>query len=290
MLTTINCLDHGFVKLRNISGPTRREPLYDVDEGVDEPILVGNFFDANDIDPANTARISFNQHDKQRTEELDHKLYEYLISHHHNTPVEMIETWWEVKLPILLARQFVRHRTACINEVSARYATLPEEWYIPEIVGGKAKSNKQGQEDNLQDWQQLNFREALNGQCKHSYELYTYYLSIGVAPEHARLFLHMNHYTHWVWKCDLHNLMHFLALRLDSHAQVEARIYAEAKYNLLKQFLPKSMKFFDTYRRFSSVEEKELLQIVLSNGNKTLSKDQQEKFSRLRKRLEKGTI
>jgi len=142
------------------------------------------------------------------------------------------------------------HRTATINEVSARYTILPEEWYIPEVVGGKPTNGmKQGQEDNLQDWQKQNFKEALNGMCKQNYELYLYYLSIGVAPEHARMMLHLNHYTHWVWKQDLSNLMHFLALRLDKHAQYEARVYAEAIYTLLKQYLPELMRLFDEHKR-----------------------------------------
>lgn len=231
----VKCLDHGFVKLRNLSGPTRRDGI----------------FDASDIDPANTARISFDNLDTERTVEQDYRLYEYLIKHKHGTPIEMVETWWEMKLPIFLARQFVRHRTACINEVSGRYATLPEEWYIPEIVGGKAKSNKQGQEDNLgietQNW----FKENLNSTCANSYESYISALRDGVAPEHARLFLHVNHYTHWVWKQDLRNLMGFLALRLDEHAQIEARVYAQAMYQLLSKYLPKSMEYFDKYYRLS---------------------------------------
>jgi thymidylate synthase (FAD) len=156
-----------------------------------------------------------------------------------------------MKLPIFLARQFVRHRTACINEVSGRYATLPEEWYIPEVVGGKAKSNKQGQEDNLPEYVQNIFKKDLDSLCSSSYKFYLEALNAGVAPEHARLCLHVNHYTHWVWKQDLSNLMHFLALRLDNHAQIEARLYAQAMYDLLKLYLPKSMEYFDKYRRLN---------------------------------------
>lgn len=241
MNNTINVLDHGFVKLRNLSGPTRRNTE-------DWP---HNTFDADDIDPACTARISFDNLDAERSREQDLKLYEYLIKNKHNTPVEMVETWWEMKLPIFVARQFVRHRTATINEVSARYTVLPEEWYVPEVVGGKSKSNKQGQSDTLTEDLQNGFRIMLENHCRRSYDKYLYYLDKGVAPEHARLFLHVNHYTHWVWKQDLGNLMHFLSLRLHEHAQVEARIYAQAMYDLLKQYLPKSMELFDTYRRLT---------------------------------------
>ncbi len=243
MENRISVLDHGFVILRNLSGPTRRTLDYDKDGNFEYP------FDADDVDPARTARISFDNLDKERSVEQDHKLYEYLIKNHHNTPIEMIETWWEMKLPIFVARQFVRHRTACINEISARYAVLPEEWYIPDIVGGRGKSNKQGQEDNLPDDLQRRFKESLDQNCARSYRSYLDCIKEGVAPEHARLFLHVNHYTHWVWKQDLSNLMHFLSLRLHPHAQVEARVYAQAMYDLLVQYLPKSMECFDKYKR-----------------------------------------
>lgn len=231
MNNQINCLDHGFVKLLNISSV------------IDDKELLEQA-------PAMSARISFNNFDEKRTKEQDMKLVEYLIKNHHNTPVEMTEVWFEMKLPIFVARQFVRHRTATINEVSGRYVTLPEEWYIPEVVGGKATSNKQGQEDNLDAWTQNHFKDALNYQCGESYRLYKVYLEQGVAPEHARMFLHLNHYTHWIWKQDLSNLMHFLALRLDAHAQIEARVYATAIYDLLTLHLPQTMLLFNKYKRF----------------------------------------
>jgi thymidylate synthase (FAD) len=244
MINQIKCLDKGYVKLLNLSGPVRR--IWEEDEDSEDFA----YYDAHDTDPACTARISFDNLDEERTVEQDLKLYEYLMKHKHTTPVEMIEVWLEMKLPIFLARQFVRHRTACINEVSARYTQLTAEWYIPEIVGGKSTNGaKQGQEDNLSKEATTWFHNHLIAVCRNSYEAYKIALEVGVAPEHARLFLHVNHYTHWVWKQDLHNLMHFLSLRLDSHAQVEARVYAQAIYDLLKQFLPKSMELFDTYRR-----------------------------------------
>ncbi len=227
-------LDHGFVILRNISGPTRR---------------THTTFDADDIDPANSARMSFDLTDSGRTREDDLKLCNYLMKNWHTTPTEMVEIWLEMKLPIFVARQFVRHRTATINEVSGRYVTLPEEWYIPEVVGGKAKSNKQGQEDNLTQEVQQNFRYHLHKNCRASYETYLKVIELGVAPEHARMLLHLNHYTHWLWKQDLHNMMHFLALRMDKHAQVEAREYANAIYNLLQKFLPETVKLFAQYRQ-----------------------------------------
>lgn len=225
----IDCLDFGYVKLLNLASPVSKS-----DD--DWPC---NAFGADITDIAKSARISFNNFEKDRTREQDLKLVKYLITNQHWTPVEMIETYWEMKLPIFLARQFVRHRTATINEVSARYSTLPEEFYIPANVGGKpTKGAKQGQEDNLTDWCKSAFQTNLETACKYSYNCYKSALDAGVAPEHARLFLHVNHYTTWIWKQDLRNLIHFLRLRLDAHAQVEARIYAKAMLDLLTEEMP----------------------------------------------------
>jgi len=255
-MNKINCLDHGFVKLLNISSAIPREYEYEEfnTDGTEEEIDTVCEFSAKDIDPAICARISFDNFEEARTEEQDLKLVEYLIKNFHNTPIEMTEVWLEMKLPIFLARQFVRHRTACINEVSARYTTLPEEWYIPEIVGGKSTTGaKQGRSNNLNKFIQFLFKKFLNINCWISYKLYTFFIFFGVAPEHARMFLHVNHYTHWIWKQDLHNLMHFLSLRLHSHAQEEARVYAQAIYDLLSKFLPKTVELFDKYRRMGEI-------------------------------------
>lgn len=227
-------LDHGFVMLRNLAGPTRR---------------TDQSFDASDRDPAQAARMSFDNMDEERTAEEDQRLCRYLMKNWHTSPFEMVECWIEMKLPIFVARQFVRHRTVSLNEVSGRYVTLPEEWYIPEIVGGKAKTAKQGQEDNLpaevQEW----FKTILDHDCRESYNNYLQAIHAGVAPEHARMFLHLNHYTHWLWKQDLHNILNFLRLRDHSHAQIEAQVYAGAVDSMLRTFLPSSMALYDEYRR-----------------------------------------
>ena len=227
-------LDHGFVALRNIAGPTRRS---------EEEI------DACDIDPAQCARMSFGEMGSERTEAADLKLADYLMKNKHTTPFEMIEVWIEMKMPIFVARQFIRHRTVSVNEISARYVQLEAEWYIPEIVGGQAENKKQGQADNvdpeLQEW----FKEALNTDCQRSYAHYNLAIHRGIAPEHARLFLHVNHYTHWLWKQNLHNLLHFLSLRDHSHAQIESQQYAKAIDAMVRKYLPHSMELYDQYRR-----------------------------------------
>lgn len=235
----MDVLDHGFVALRNMSGPTRR---------ADAP------FDASDIDPANSARMSFDNMDSGRTEEQDLRLADYLMRNWHTTPFEMVEVWIEMKMPIFVARQFVRHRTATINEVSGRYVTLPAEWYIPEVVGGKAVDKKQGQEDNLSEEEQEMFRMALEDHCETGYDRYTTAIGCGVAPEHARMFLSLNHYTHWLWKQDLNNILHFLRLRDHSHAQAEAAQYARAIDKMLRKFLPHTMELYDKYRRLEGAQ------------------------------------
>jgi thymidylate synthase (FAD) len=231
---SLDVLDHGFVALRNIAGPTRR---------------IYQEFDADDTDPANSARMSFRGMDSDRSRESDLKLCDYLMRNRHTTPMEMIEVWVEMKMPIFVARQFVRHRTATINEISGRYITLPEEWYIPAIVGGRAANAKQGQENNLPQDVQNDFKRRLDDQCQQSYYQYSLAIENGVAPEHARMMLHLNHYTHWLWKQDLHNFLHFLSLRDHSHAQLEAQAYAKAIDKMLRKYLPNSMELYDKYRR-----------------------------------------
>lgn len=243
-MTTVKVLDHGFVTLRNISGPTRRQ----VEENFTGHFAPLRDFDADDVDPANAARMSFGKTDSERTREMDLKLCDYLMKNKHTSPFEMIEVWLEMKLPIFIARQLVRHRTVSLNEISGRYVTLPAEWYIPEVVGGKPVNAKQGQEDSLDHTIQQLFKDALDENCRNSYVLYTQAMSMGVAPEHARMFLSLNHYTHWMWKQNLHNTMHFLSLRNHPHAQIEAQAYAKAIDQLIRQVLPNCMELYDKYR------------------------------------------
>lgn len=237
--TSAKVLDHGVVILRNLAGQTRRAQDSDAPWGIRQ-------FDADDIDPAQAARMSFEQMDTDRTYDADMKLARYLLSNDHTSPFEMISVWLEVKVPIFVDRQFVRHRTWRRNESSARYIVLPETWYIPEVVGRKPQNGaKQGQSNDLDPETQAWFKARLNLDCKQGYEDYLESISREVAPEHARMFLHVNHYVHWLGNVDLGNLFKFLALRTHSHAQIEARKYAFAIVDLVRPHLPGLMGLFD---------------------------------------------
>lgn len=235
MAHRMGVLDKGFVILRNVAGPTRRA----FDGGGERQ------FDAADIDPAQAARMSFEQMDSNRTYEQDMKLNKYLLVNDHTSPFEMIQVWIECKVPIFVDRQMVRHRTWSRNESSGRYITLPADWYIPLDVGGKAKDKKQGQEDNLDETTQIQFRTALDRHCQRGYTAYTNSIADGVAAEHARMFLSVNHYVHWIGSVNLGNLFKFLRLRTHSHAQIEAQFYANAIVELLRPHLPGLMGLFD---------------------------------------------
>lgn len=237
-------LDHGFVKLRNLAGPTRRAFAPSLVGQGDDP-YTPRAFDADDTDAAQAARMSFDQMDSERTYEQDMRLSRYLLANRHTSPFEMIQVWLEVKVPIFVDRQLVRHRTWRRNESSGRYITLPPEWYIPKIVGGKAPNAKQGQADNLDAETQRWFQRRLNDKCIEGYDDYLSAIEQGVAPEHARMFLHVNHYVHWLGNVDLGNMFQFLALRAHSHAQIEAQIYAYAIIDLLRPHLPGLMGLFD---------------------------------------------
>ena len=239
LTNVVPVLDHGFVKLRNLAGPTRRVDFYAWENGE------GRAFDADDTDVANAARLSFEGQDQERTYATEMKLTRYLMENAHMTPFESVVVWLELKLPIFVARQLVRQRTQSLNEASARYITLPAEWYIPEVVGGKAASKKQGQEDNLDEATQRLFKDQLNKACAHNYGSYLAFIDAGVAPEHARMFLHVNHYTHWMTTMNLRNLfMSFLVLRDHSHAQIETQQYARATIALLEPHLPGLMAMY----------------------------------------------
>lgn len=219
----LDVLDKGYVELLNIAGPTRR------------PFAP---FDASDRDPANCARLSFDQKDT-RSYEDDLKLDKYLYNHKHTTPLEMIETWWEVKLPIFVARQLVRHRTVSIGEMSRRYVDDTPEFYYPPNWRSRSKNKKQGSSDL--PFESLKAEESYEQCIDTALHTYNIMLEEGVAPEMARMVLPLSTYTKWIWKQDFHNLIHMLKLRSSPDAQWEARQYANAKISLLQTVLPDLM-------------------------------------------------
>lgn len=257
MTYSLPVLDHGFVTLRNLAGPTRRAYDYCGDSVGEDTVqfLDGRHggrsadirdFDADDTDVANAARMSFDGMDQDRTYDIEMKLNRYLLVNKHMTPFEVIEVWLEMKLPIFVARQLVRQRTQTLNELSGRYKQLPAEWYIPTTVGGKPVGGaKQGQSDTLNEETQTWFKVMLDQDCSRGYYAYEEAIRRGVALEHARMFLHVNHYTHWLAKMNLRNLMiSFLSLRDHSHAQVESQQYARATIQLIEPHLPGLMKLY----------------------------------------------
>lgn len=243
---TLKVHEHGFVRLRNAAGPTRRESPFDDSRP----------FDADDTDPAQAARMSFDQMDSDRTRSADLKLAAYLMRNWHTSPFEMVQVWLEMKLPIFVARQLVRHRTVRLNEVSGRYVTLPAEWYIPavqDVVLQAADKKQGGKPVDMDDDEQVRrahaYRTRLEDNCRRCYASYEASIADGIAMEQARLDLHLNHYTHWLWNQDLHNLFHMLSLRDHSHAQGEAKVYAQAVDGLVRRVLPECFRLYDEFRR-----------------------------------------
>lgn len=208
----IACLDHGFVALVDYMGDDRT--------------------------PARTARTSFRNR-KERTVDEDAKLTDYLVRNKHTTPIEFCQVRLYMKMPIFVARQLVRHRTASINEVSYRYVTAAREFYVPALdrMQRKSESNKQGSSKEVVDHPEL-CAGLMRNVCDRAFDAYEALLVHGLAPELARAVLPVSTYTEWYWQNDLHNTLHMLRLRLDPHAQYEIRVYAEAVLELLRPVFP----------------------------------------------------
>lgn len=218
----IDCLDKGFVRLIDVMG--------------DDAAIV------------QAARVSYGSGTKKVLE--DRGLIRYLLRHAHTTPFEMVEFKFHVKLPIFVARQWIRHRTANVNEYSGRYSEMKDEFYTPNPQDIRPQSvlNKQGRsEDTLPDGMAEQAANAFKAGQDEAYSQYQEFLEQGIAREIARINLPVSNYTEWYWKIDLHNLFHFLRLRIDSHAQYEIRVFAEAIAELVKPFVPHAWEAFEDY-------------------------------------------
>ncbi|WP_415184960.1 FAD-dependent thymidylate synthase [Phaeovulum sp.] len=198
------------------------------------------------------ARVSYGRGTKAVTN--DEGLIRYLMRHWHSTPFEMCEVKFHVKLPVFVARQWIRHRTANVNEYSARYSILDREFYIPapEHLAAQSTINNQGRGEVLQGDEAARVLDLLREDAMRSYDHYEDMLSQdgqkGLARELARMNLPANVYTQWYWKCDLHNLFQFLRLRADAHAQYEIRVYAETMCQIVKDWVPHAYAAFEDYR------------------------------------------
>jgi len=227
---TIKCLDKGHVTIVDVM-----------------PRLVPDDRKTADYAIIQAARVSYG--DGTKTINEDRGLIRYLLRHKHTTPFEMIEIKFNMKMPIFIARQMVRHRTANINEYSGRYSMMKDEFYKPEIENVRQQSsvNKQGSGESINEVDASNFIEKIDSICNQSYEEYEKAIQKGVAREQARMLLPVNFYTEWYWKVDLHNLLHFLALRCDPHAQWEIRVFADAMLELIKPIVPWAIEAWEDY-------------------------------------------
>jgi thymidylate synthase (FAD) len=208
------CLDHGFVRLIDYMG--------------DDAAIV------------QAARVSYGKGTKTAND--DRGLIDYLMRHQHTTPFEMCQIKLHCKMPIFVARQWIRHRMSSVNEISGRYSILKNEFYVPELedIQPQSKTNKQGRAGELDPNKANIWRSDYNRACSEAFSLYNWATEkdIDVARETARMNLPLSTYTEWYWKTDLKNLFHFLALRIDGHAQKEIRVYGEAIADIVKLWVP----------------------------------------------------
>jgi thymidylate synthase (FAD) len=193
------------------------------------------------------ARVSYGEGTKQVNE--DRGLVRYLMRHRHSTPFEMVEFKFHVAMPIFVARQWIRHRTANVNEYSARYSIVPDRFYRPTIdnIRAQSTSNRQGGDAPVDVGTAEEFLKLLD-EAESLYAKYMHLTEKGVAREIARAALPVSVYTEWYWKCDLHNIFHFLSLRMDPHAQREIQDYANAMYRLIQPIVPVACEAFEDYR------------------------------------------
>jgi thymidylate synthase (FAD) len=242
---------------------TPRQTLRAVSEGMEArlyratPVLDHGFirvvdYMGDDAAIVQAARVSYGAGTKHV--QNDEGLIRYLMRHWHSTPFEMCEIKLHVKLPVFVARQWIRHRTANVNEYSARYSILDREFYIPapEHLAAQSTVNNQGRGAVLEGAEAARVLDLLKSDSNRAYDHYEEMLSQegqqGLARELARMNLPANIYTQWYWKVDLHNLFHFLRLRADPHAQYEIRVYAEAIAETVKDWLPLAYAAFEDYR------------------------------------------
>jgi len=245
---------------KRVTAPNLEKILYEAIPILDHGFIRVVDYMGNDTSIVQAARVSYGKGTKKVS--TDAGLIKYLMRHWHSTPFEMCEIKYHVKLPIFIARQWIRHRTANVNEYSARYSILDKEFYLPKVenLAAQSQSNRQGRGDVLQGQQAKKVLDLLKNDAEQTYNNYEMMLNerydgsvineneAGLARELARMNLTLNTYTQWYWKTDLLNLMNFLRLRADHHAQYEIRTYADAMLDTLKKWVPITYEAFMDYR------------------------------------------
>lgn len=245
---TFRVLDHGFIRVIDYMG----------DDGA----------------VVQAARVSYGKGTKKLSE--DRGLIRYLMRHRHTTPFEMCSIKFHIKLPIFVARQWIRHRTASVNEYSARYSILDREFYVPppEMMAVQSATNNQGRGDTIDPDTAARMIGMLRDDAARNYDHYLWMLNEdgegrpgesgrpALARELARINLTLSTYTQWYWKVDLHNLTHFLALRADPHSQAEIRAYAEVMTDILRKWVPLTAEAFEDYRAGGATLSRQMLEAV----------------------------
>ena len=245
---------------KRVTSPELEKILYEVLPVLDHGFVRVIDYMGDDSSIVQSARVSYGKGTKKVS--TDEGLIKYLMRHWHSTPFEMCEIKYHVKLPIFIARQWIRHRTANVNEYSARYSILDKEFYIPakEQLSAQSKINRQGRGDLITGNQADEVLNILKEDATRTYDNYEKMLNekfdgtvidekkSGLARELARMNLTLNSYTQWYWKTDLLNLLNFLSLRADSHAQYEIRAYADVMVESLKKWVPITFDAFMDYR------------------------------------------
>lgn len=272
---------------KRVTSPELEKVLYEAIPVLDHGFIRVIDYMGDDSSIVQSARVSYGKGTKKVS--TDEGLIRYLMRHWHSTPFEMCEIKYHVKLPIFIARQWIRHRTANVNEYSARYSILDKEFYIPEKeqLSAQATNNRQGRGELITGQQADEVLKILKDDAVRTYDNYEKMLNerfdgtiidekkFGLARELARMNLTLNSYTQWYWKTDLLNLMNFLFLRGDSHAQYEIRVYAEKMLDTVKKWVPITHAAFLDYRVGAAHLSSKGLKIVKSmiNGNKVSYED-----------------
>ena len=247
-------------KTKRVIAPELEKVLFEAIPILDHGFIRVIDYMGDDTSIVQAARVSYGKGTKKVS--TDSGLIKYLMRHWHSTPFEMCEIKYHIKLPIFIARQWIRHRTANVNEYSARYSILDKEFYLPsqENLAAQSKNNRQGRGEVISGEQAKEVLDLLKGDAERTYVNYETMLNerydgsiidekkSGLARELARMNLTLNTYTQWYWKTDLLNLMNFLRLRADSHAQFEIRVYADIMLDTVKKWVPITYDAFMDYR------------------------------------------